>query len=122
MHEIKTYLSHPDRPIPKRGQEDYIFLSRLGKAISRITVFVFIKEAAEAAGIDKEISPHTFRHSFATALLEGGANLQAIQLLLGHEDVATTEIYTHIDRSKLREQIERYHPRNQRRPEDSNPK
>ena len=122
VHEIKTYLSHPDRPIPKRGQEDYIFLSRLGKAISRITVFVFIKEAAEAAGIDKEISPHTFRHSFATALLEGGANLQAIQLLLGHEDVATTEIYTHIDRSKLREQIERFHPRNQRRPEDSNPK
>ena len=66
------------------------------------------------AGITKTISPHTFRHSFATALLEGGANLQAIQLMLGHEDIATTEIYTHIDRSKLREQIEHFHPRNRR--------
>ena len=114
IQELTTYLTHPDRPKAKRGQEDYIFLSRIGKAISRITVFVFIKEAAQAAGVKKTISPHTFRHSFATALLEGGANLQAIQLLLGHEDVGTTEIYTHIDRTRLREQIERYHPRNQR--------
>lgn len=112
VHEIKAYLSDPGRPTPKRGQEEYVFLSRLGKAISRITVFVFVKEAAQLAGITKSISPHTFRHSFATALLEGGANLQAIQLMLGHEDVATTEIYTHIDRTKLRDQIERYHPRN----------
>ena len=114
IQELTTYLTHPDRPKAKRGQEDYIFLSRIGKAISRITVFVFIKEAAQAAGVKKTISPHTFRHSFATALLEGGANLQAIQLLLGHEDVGTTEIWTHIDRTRLREQIERYHPRNQR--------
>ena len=114
IQELTTYLTHPDRPKAKRGQEDYIFLSRIGKAISRITVFVFIKEAAQAAGVKKTISPHTFRHSFATALLEGGANLQAIQILLGHEDVGTTEIYTHIDRTRLREQIERYHPRNQR--------
>ena len=114
IQELTTYLTHLDRPTAKRGQEDYIFLSRIGKAISRITVFVFIKEAAQAAGVKKTISPHTFRHSFATALLEGGANLQAIQLLLGHEDVGTTEIYTHIDRTRLREQIERYHPRNQR--------
>lgn len=114
IQELTTYLTHPDRPTAKRGQEDYIFLSRIGKAISRITVFVFIKEAAQAAGVKKTISPHTFRHSFATALLEGGANLQAIQILLGHEDVGTTEIYTHIDRTRLREQIERYHPRNQR--------
>lgn len=114
IQELKTYLADPARPTPKRGQEQYVFLSRLGKAISRITVFVFIKEAAEMAGITKKISPHTFRHSFATVLLEGGANLQAIQLLLGHEDVATTEIYTHIDRTKLREQVERYHPRNRR--------
>lgn len=114
IQELTTYLTHPDRPKAKRDQEDYIFLSRIGKAISRITVFVFIKEAAQAAGVKKTISPHTFRHSFATALLEGGANLQAIQLLLGHEDVGTTEIYTHIDRTRLREQIERYHPRNQR--------
>jgi len=120
--EVTRYLRDPDRATPKRGQEDYVFLSRRGQAISRITVFVMVREAAEMAGVDKKISPHTFRHSFATALLEGGANLQAIQLLLGHEDVATTEIYTHIDRGKLREQIERYHPRNQRRPEDSNPK
>ena len=114
IQELTTYLTHPDRPKAKRGQEDYIFLSRIGKAISRITVFVFIKEAAQAAGVKKTISPHTFRHSFATALLEGGANLQAIQILLGHEDVGTTEIYTHIARTRLREQIERYHPRNQR--------
>ena len=114
IQELKTYLADPGRPTPKRGQEQYVFLSRLGKAISRITVFVFIREAAEMAGITKKISPHTFRHSFATVLLEGGANLQAIQLLLGHEDVATTEIYTHIDRTKLREQVERYHPRNRR--------
>lgn len=111
--ELRRYLAHPDRPTPKRGEEEYIFLSTRGKAISRITVFVYIKEAAAAAGVEKNISPHTFRHSFATALLEGGAGLQAIQLLLGHEDVATTEIYTHIDRTRLREQVERYHPRNQ---------
>lgn len=112
--ELRSYIAHPERPVPKRGEEEYIFLSARGKAISRITVFVYIKEAAAAAGIDKNISPHTFRHSFATALLEGGAGLQAIQLLLGHEDVATTELYTHIDRSRLRDEVERYHPRNQR--------
>ena len=112
--EVTRYLRDPDRATPKRGQEDYVFLSRRGQAISRITVFVMVREAAEMAGVEKKISPHTFRHSFATALLEGGANLQAIQLLLGHEDVATTEIYTHIDRTKLREQVERYHPRNRR--------
>ena len=106
IQELTTYLTHPDRPKAKRGQEDYIFLSRIGKAISRITVFVFIVTASSR--------PHTWRPSFTTALLEGGANLQAIQLLLGHEDVGTTEIYTHIDRTRLREQIERYHPRNQR--------
>ena len=105
-------LEHPNRPIPKRGEEDIIFLSNRGKAISRITVFVYIKEAAAIAGIKQAISPHTLRHSFATALLEGGAGLQAIQLMLGHEDIATTEIYTHLDKSQLREQIERYHPRN----------
>lgn len=114
IEELQRYLRDQGRPTPLRGQEQYVFLSRRGKAISRITVFVFIKEAAEMAGIAKTISPHTFRHSFATALLEGGANLQAIQLLLGHENVSTTEIYTHIDRTKLREQIERYHPRNRR--------
>lgn len=111
--ELQFYLAG-ERPTPKRGQEDYVFLSRRGQAISRITVFVMIKALVSAAGIEVEVSPHTFRHSFATALLEGGASLNAIQLMLGHEDISTTEIYTHIDRSKLREQIERYHPRNQR--------
>ncbi len=115
LHEMQTYLAMPDRPNPKRGHEDFIFLSRLGKAISRITVFVLIREAAALAGIRKDISPHTLRHSFATSLLEGGANLQAIQMMLGHADIGTTEIYTHIDRSTLRDQVERYHPRNQRK-------
>lgn len=113
IREIQLYLAHPKRPVPKRGEEDIVFLSGRGKAISRITVFVYIKEAAALAGIKQSISPHTLRHSFATALLEGGAGLQAIQLMLGHEDIATTEIYTHLDKRQLREQIERYHPRNQ---------
>lgn len=111
--ELKRYLAEPGRPTPAKGQEEYIFLSNRGKAISRVTVFVMIKKLAEIADIAKSISPHTFRHSFATHLLEGGANLQAIQLMLGHEDITTTEIYTHIDRETLRHEIETYHPRNQ---------
>lgn len=114
ISELRLYL-RSNRPTPKRGHEDYVFLSARGQAISRNMVFLIIKEAAAMAGISKSISPHTFRHSFATALLEGGANLQAIQLMLGHEDIGTTEIYTHIDRTKLREQIEQFHPRNQPR-------
>lgn len=115
IEELRRYLASP-RPAPQRGQEEYVFLSRRGKAISRIMVFVLVKELASLAGLgERGVSPHTFRHSFATALLEGGAGLQAIQLMLGHEDIATTEIYTHIDRSSLREEIERYHPRNQRK-------
>lgn len=96
----------------KKEYEDYVFLARWGKAISRIMVFHLIKELAEKAGIAKNISPHTFRHSFATHLLEGGANLRAIQSMLGHESIATTEIYTHIDRYKLRSEIIEHHPRN----------
>ena len=95
----------------KPGYEDHLFLARWGKALSRITVFRIIKDLAEAAGITKTISPHTFRHSFATHLLEGGANLRAIQAMLGHESVATTEIYTHIDREMLRSEIIEHHPR-----------
>lgn len=114
IHEMNAYLAMA-RPTPQRGHEEYIFLSKRGRAISRIMVFVLIKEAAALAGLKVQVSPHTLRHSFATALLEGGANLQAIQLMLGHEDIGTTEIYTHIDRTKLHEQIERYHPRNARR-------
>lgn len=97
----------------KPGHEDYVFVSmRRGTKLSRITLFVRIKQLAELAGIEKSISPHTFRHSFATHLLEGGANLRAIQAMLGHESIATTEIYTHIDRTHLREQILEHHPRN----------
>lgn len=113
ISELSHYLA-ANRPTPVKGHEDIVFLSRRGKAISRNMVFVIIQEVALAAGIKKKISPHTLRHSFATALLEGGANLQAIQMMLGHEDIATTEIYTHIDRTTLRQQIERYHPRNQK--------
>ena len=97
----------------KAGHEDYLFLSlRRGTKLSRITLFVMVKELAERAGITKNISPHTFRHSFATHLLEGGANLRAIQAMLGHESIATTEVYTHIDRSRLRQEVLEHHPRN----------
>lgn len=114
ISDIKTYFAQ-SRVTPQRGQEDFVFISKRGKAISRNMVFMIIKQLAKIAGIEKDISPHTLRHSFATSLLEGGANLQAIQLMLGHENIGTTEIYTHIDRSKLREQIERFHPRNIRK-------
>ena len=97
----------------KPGEEDFVFISlRRGKHLSRISLFVYIKEYAEKAGIKKNISPHTFRHSFATQLLEGGANLRAIQAMLGHEDIGTTEIYMHIDKSHLRKEILEHHPRN----------
>lgn len=96
----------------KPGNEDFVFLSfTRGKKLSRITVFHIVKVLAANAGITKEISPHTFRHSFATHLLEGGANLRAIQEMLGHESIATTEIYTHLDNSRLREEILQHHPR-----------
>lgn len=96
----------------KKGFEDCVFLARWGNAISRIMIFHLIKELAEKAGINKKISPHTFRHSFATHLLEGGANLRAIQCMLGHESIVTTEIYTHVDRNMLRSEIIEHHPRN----------
>lgn len=97
----------------KPGNEDYVFLSpRRGNPLSRITVFYWVKELAAVAGISKNISPHTFRHSFATHLLEGGANLRVIQAMLGHENISTTEIYTHVDRSRLRAEILQHHPRN----------
>lgn len=100
----------------KPGHEDYVFVSlRRGTKLSRISLFVYIKAYAEKAGIRKNISPHTFRHSFATHLLEGGANLRAIQAMLGHEAISTTEIYMHIDRSHLREEILEHHPRNIRK-------
>lgn len=94
----------------KDSERDYLFLSNRGKHISRITIFVLIKDLAEKAGITKNISPHTFRHSFATHLLEGGADLRSIQEMLGHESILTTEIYTHINVDHLRDQIMQYHP------------
>lgn len=112
IKEIKYWLQDRNLLPVKKGSEDFIFLTRRGKPISRIMVFHIIKELAQQAGITKNISPHTFRHSFATHLLEGGANLRAIQCMLGHESIATTEIYTHIDRNMLRSEIIEHHPRN----------
>lgn len=96
----------------KPGEEDYVFLNRRGAHLTRTMILIMIKRQAEAAGITKTISPHTLRHSFATALLEGGANLRVIQEMLGHESIATTEIYTHVDTTKLREEVLLHHPRN----------
>jgi integrase/recombinase XerD len=96
------------------GQEDFVFLNRRGKQLTRVMIFTIIKNLAEIAGIQKNISPHTFRHSFATHLLEGGADLRAIQEMLGHESITTTEIYTHIDRNYLRSVILDHHPRNRK--------
>lgn len=112
IREIQYWM--PDRHVLdiKKGQEDFVFLNRRGSGLSRSMVFRIIQELAGLAGITKTISPHTFRHSFATHLLEGGANLRVIQQMLGHESIQTTEIYTHMDKSYLRDQILRFHPRN----------
>jgi len=96
----------------KKGEEDYVFLNQRGAHLTRTMILIMIKKVAEEAGITKTISPHTLRHSFATALLEGGADLRAIQAMLGHESIGTTEIYTHIDTTQLREEILHHHPRN----------
>ncbi|MDH6303403.1 integrase/recombinase XerD [Parabacteroides sp. PF5-5] len=114
LHEIKNYLFDRNLIRVKKGFEDILFLSRRGTALSRIMVFHIIKQQTEMAGIHKNVSPHTFRHSFATHLLEGGANLRAIQEMLGHEKITTTEIYTHIDREFLRKEILLHHPRSKR--------
>lgn len=112
IREISNYFYDRKQVVIQKDQEDYVFLSRRGTKLSRIMVFHIIKEQAELAGIQKNISPHTFRHSFATHLLEGGANLRAIQCMLGHESISTTEIYMHIDRNMLRSEIIEHHPRN----------
>lgn len=115
INEIEKYLLYRKHLDIKKGSEDILFLSNRGTAISRIMVFHFIKVYVEQAGIKKTVSPHTFRHSFATHLLEGGANIRAIQLMLGHERITTTEIYTHMDKDYLRQEIIEHHPRNNRR-------
>jgi len=97
-----------------KGFENYVFLNRRGKKLTRVMVFYIIKEAAVRAGITKTISPHTFRHSFATHLVEGGADLRAVQEMLGHESITTTEIYTQLDNQFLRDTIMNFHPRNQK--------
>ena len=99
------------RPDPAPGYEDYAFTNRFGKPLSRVSVFNMVKEKAMLAGIHKEISPHTFRHSFATHLVENGADLRVVQEMLGHESVLTTEIYTHIDSSTWQSEILSHHPR-----------
>lgn len=122
LKEIDFYI--PDRNALKinEGEEDILFLNRRGKRLTRVMVFTVIRELAKAAGIHKHVSPHTFRHSFATHLVEGGADLRAVQEMLGHESIITTEIYTHLDREFLREAILSYHPRVKKQTGRSNPK
>ena len=115
IKEIKNYFLTRGDGLIKPEFEDFVFISRFGKNISRIMVFHIIKELADKIGLKKSVSPHTFRHSFATHLLEGGANLRAIQCMLGHESIGTTEIYTHIDRVRLRDEIICHHPRNNKK-------
>lgn len=114
IKELEKYMIYRNLLNVKKGSEDIVFLSNRGTPISRIMVFHFIKQYALQAQIKKNISPHTFRHSFATHLLEGGANIRAIQLMLGHEKITTTEIYIHMDREYLRQEIIEHHPRNKR--------
>ena len=115
LEQIHLYLEQTrNNQVVKRGCEDILFLNRRGAALSRVMIFYIVKELCALAGIRKQISPHTLRHSFATHLLEGGANLRAIQQMLGHESITTTEIYVHIDRSSLRREILEHHPRNTR--------
>ncbi len=113
IHEIQLYLKYREKLKIQPGEENILFLNRRGHRLTRVMIFYIVKHLAEMAGIKKEISPHTLRHSFATHLLEGGANLRSIQQMLGHESIATTEIYLHIDRTHLRDEILLYHPRNQ---------
>jgi integrase/recombinase XerD len=109
---INIYRNEVRVHVPvQKGHEDVLFLNRWGRGLSRMMIFSIIKDAVREAGINKVISPHTFRHSFATHLVEGGADLRAVQEMLGHESITTTEIYTHLDREFLRETIQKYHPR-----------
>ncbi len=113
VEEVTLYAENDRGNVPvKKGSEAIVFLNRRGAQLTRVMIFTIIKRLAETAGIRKTISPHTFRHSFATHLIEGGANLRAVQDMLGHENITTTEIYTHLDQRFLRDAILTYHPRN----------
>ena len=112
LHHLKLYEEHVrSQQTPAKGHEEYVFLNRRGQKLTRVMVFLIIKKAAAQAGIQKNISPHTFRHSFATHLIEGGADLRAVQDMLGHESITTTEIYTHLDRDYLKQVLHNFHPR-----------
>ena len=112
LHYLKLYDEHVrTHQTPGKGHEEYVFLNRRGQKLTRVMVFLIIKKTAVQAGIQKSISPHTFRHSFATHLIEGGADLRAVQEMLGHESITTTEIYTHLDRDYLRQVLTEFHPR-----------
>ena len=109
---IRLYLEHIRSHLNiQKGHEDILFLNRRGKQLTRVMIFTIVKDLARMAGIKKNISPHTFRHSFATHLIDGGADLRAVQEMLGHESITTTEIYTHLDREYLRDAIIQFHPR-----------
>ena len=113
-HAIELYMYDRAKLNIERGHEDYLFLNRRGKAISRVMAFTIVKNLAAAIGLHKNISPHTFRHSFATHLVEGGADLRAVQAMLGHESILTTEIYTHLNRDFLRQTMVEFHPRSKK--------
>jgi integrase/recombinase XerD len=108
INDVRIHLS------VKPGNEDIVFLNRRGSKLSRVMIFLIIKDLAKKAGIKKNIFPHTFRHSFATHLVEGGADLRAVQEMLGHESITTTELYTHLDKEFLRKTLENFHPAFQR--------
>lgn len=114
IREIALYMSDRCQLDIKKGNEDFLFLNRRGSKLTRVMIFYVVRRQCEQCGINKTIGPHTLRHSFATHLLEGGANLRAIQQMLGHESIKTTEIYAHMDREFLRSEILNYHPRNSR--------
>jgi integrase/recombinase XerD len=114
LKEIDSYLERR-MAMPVLADQNILFLNRRGRKLSRVMIFNIIRETADAAGIKKKISPHTLRHSFATHLVEGGADLRAVQEMLGHESITTTEIYTHIDRSYLRDTVLMFHPRARRK-------